>query len=132
VSRRILVPEINDDTTEMLQRFALNRVSEKLPSGWRLTEVDLGKPIITPGVCARFEVEFQFEYTERSEHRGSPCAREVIRFLEALDYFGGAEDRKDYITIDGNKWLLGDGDDSGAVWQTGENRYAIWLRWFGE
>lgn len=129
---RLLTPRISDDTTDMLLKFILDRVDEKLPKSWRVAEVDLGKPEITPGVCVRFDVEFQFEFTRPLRPNDPPTARDVIELAEALDYFGGAEDRKDRITIDGEKWHIGDGDDSGAVWQTGENRYAIWLRWFGE
>jgi hypothetical protein len=128
---RVLIPEVNDDTTDMLQRFILNRVTQKLPRQWQVSEVDLGKPEVTPGVCVRFDVEFQFDFKGPWADR-QPTARDVIELAEALDYFGGAEDRKDRITIAGAKWNIGDGDDSGAVWQTGENRYAIWLRWFGE
>lgn len=127
----IIIPKVDDDTTDMLQRFILNRVTGKLPKYWQVSEVDLGKPEVTPGVCVRFEVEFQFDFNGPWADR-KPTARDVIALAEAVDYFGGAEDKKDRITIDGSKWHIGDGDDSGAVWQTGENRYAIWLRWFGE
>jgi hypothetical protein len=59
-------------------------------------------------------------------------APDMIDLAQALDYFGGAENkRKDTVVIEGMRFLIGDGDDSSAV-RFKNGKVFIWLRHFGE